>query len=67
MATLVIRPRSAARVGGISSASPTTSVMKPGVSSRAPPKMTMTPSSTSLPGIRLSDNAVLKRTHAARP
>ena len=36
-----------ARVGGISSSSPTTSVMNPGVSSSAPPTMIIAPSKTS--------------------
>ena len=44
--------RTSARVGGSRSRSPRMSVMKPGVSSSAPPKMTSTPSSTSRAGGR---------------
>ncbi len=51
---LVIR-RTRSRVGGISSISPTTSVMNPGVSSSAPPRITIAPSKTSRAGTRLSD------------
>ncbi len=42
------------------------SVMKPGVSSSTPPKITRTPSITSRCGIRPSASASLKRRHAAR-
>ena len=42
--------RSSARVGGSSRQSPTMSVMKPGVSSSAPPRMIIAPSKTSRPG-----------------
>ena len=43
------------------------SVMKPGVSSSAPPKITSTPSSTSRAGGRAAWSASLKRRHAIRP
>ena len=60
-------PRTSARVGGSSSRSPRMSVMKPGVSSSAPPKITSTPSSTSRAGGRPACSATLKRRHAAPP
>ena len=43
------------------------SVMKPGVSSKAPPKITSAPSSTSRVGIRPTCSASLKRRHDTRP
>ena len=55
------------RLGGSSIASPITSVMKPGVIRKAPPKMTRTPSWTSRCGIRPSESAWLKRLQTARP
>src|SRR4051794_29748339 len=59
--------RTIAREGGSRNTSPNTSVMKPGVSSSAPPKITSTPSSTSRAGGRPDWSATLKRRHAARP
>src|SRR5215211_8929744 len=59
--------RITARVGGRSRSSPTTSVMNPGVTRNAPPKMTSTPSITSRWGIFPSPSAVLKRRQTLRP
>src|SRR5262245_10207390 len=59
--------RISARVGGIRKISPTMSVRKPGVIRRAPPRITRTPSKTSLCGTRPSVRARLNRIHAARP
>ena len=46
---------------------PKMSVMKPGVSSSTPPKITRTPSITSRCGTRASASAALKRCQASRP
>jgi hypothetical protein len=66
-ATTVSVRRIIARDGGIRHSRPTTSVMKPGVNSSAPPKITIAPSNTSRWGTRRSPSAWLKRRHAVRP
>ena len=54
-------------MGGSSRAIAKTSVMKPGLSIRAPPKTIAAPSKTSFAGGLPAAIASLKRRHAARP